>query len=118
MLADSDEANKGFLEEQPNFLPDNDREIVQNLIEQSNTHEVAAEIEPFGTKKVEETPATDIYERQTGQEIVLEDGSTFVVDNDEEPEPMNDESETEEEAENTADLPDAGKEVEEVANYS
>ena len=36
----SDEGNKAFLEEQPNFLPENDREIVQNIIEQSNTDQV------------------------------------------------------------------------------
>ena len=54
MLADtlSDEANKAFIEEQPNFLPDNDKQIVQDIIDHSNEKQVEqteqSDIEPFG----------------------------------------------------------------------
>jgi len=125
----SDEGNKAFLEEQPNFLPENDREIVQNIIEQSNTDQVesnaAADIEPFGTEKADEaeTTAADLYGQENGQEVILEDGSKFVVDNDEDEvmELEAAESETESqtaepESTNEHDVPDAGKEVEEVAS--
>ena len=129
----SDEGNKAFLEEQPNFLPENDREIVQNIIEQSNTDQVesdaAADIEPFGTEKTdiapnqEETTAADLYGQENGQEVTLEDGSTFVVDNDEDEVMELDAAESETESQtaepestNEHDIPDAGKEVEEVAS--
>ena len=129
----SDEGNKAFLEEQPNFLPENDREIVQNIIEQSNTDQVesdaAADIEPFGTEKADvapnqaETTAADLYGQENGQEVTLEDGSTFVVDNDEDEVMELDAAESETESQtaepestNEHDIPDAGKEVEEVAS--
>ena len=129
----SDEGNKAFLEEQPNFLPENDREIVQNIIEQSNTDQVesdpAADIEPFGTEKTDvasnqaETTAADLYRQENGQEVTLEDGSTFVVDNDEDEIMELDAAESETESQtakpestNEHDIPDAGKEVEEVAS--
>ena len=65
MLADtqSDEANKAFIEEQPNFLPENDKQIVQNIIEQSNAEQVKQteqpDIEPFG-RQANETVAKEL----------------------------------------------------------
>ena len=65
MLADtqSDEANKAFIEEQPNFLPENDKQIVQNIIEQSNAEQVKQteqpDIEPFG-RQANETVAQEL----------------------------------------------------------
>ena len=76
MLADtqSDEANKAFIEEQPNFLPENDKQIVQNIIEQSNAEQVKQteqpDIEPFGRQANESvaqelSPPAEVVEEPT-----------------------------------------------------
>jgi len=83
MLADSDEANKAFLEEQPNFLPEKlsetDREIVNDLIRsQSNTDQMESDapkaeaesekVQSFGTEK-EEPEQSHVEEIPAGEKI-------------------------------------------------
>merc|ERR1711892_1518029 len=93
MLADSDEANKAFLEEQPNFLPEKlsetDREIVNDLIRsQSNTDQMESDapkaeaesekVQSFGTEK-EEPEQSRVEEIPAAEEIPAP------VENDQEP---------------------------------
>jgi len=104
MLADSDEANKAFLEEQPNFLPEKlsetDREIVNDLIRShSNTDQMESDapeaeaesekVQSFGTEKeelvqsaVEEIP--DVQEITAVKEIPAGEEISAPVENDEE----------------------------------
>jgi len=99
MLADSDEANKAFLEEQPNFLPEKlsetDREIVNDLIRsQSNTDQMESDapeaetesekVQSFGTEK-EELVQSPVEEISAVEEIPAAEEIPAPVENDQEP---------------------------------
>merc|ERR1712128_222358 len=99
MLADSDEANKAFLEEQPKFLPEKmsetDREIVNDLIRsQSNTDQMESDapeaeaesekVQPFGTEK-EELVQSPVEEIPAAEEIPAVEEISSPVENEQEP---------------------------------